>query len=379
MSALDLARQLRMEILKILEPDLKWAYGDFEGETIMWLPSYLATEFDIVDSSPDGLEVATLIVRTRLLEVSDEQRALFICKELNFYTATTRWYVANGELLGELALTVGSKTMKIDALTASLMVAEQVAKSAALLDEQFYGNWGKPIYRLAEGEFRDFEEWSSACSYFENVVLPHGERPMEKLFNCAVKAFEAERDFQLHHNVPAWLGNHDPELQKLVFEVPYGRGDFPAGVIFSVGNLEFEDCETALVSIDSVAHPSLGNGTLVRMQIISRPGIDDLQLSVNALNQQHLEFPGFGHCIGAWTVRDEAVDFITFIPAGWSEVLVESDLVSFYQELFCNLARTAWASGFQFDNRLRNGTSRNFGLAVNPGQARGPQYGELGY
>lgn len=369
------ACEARTRLLERLNPDGTWQFGLSTDPTVYWFHSYLSTEFS-VHSMPESVSnYALLHIRTRLVEVENVDAALEVANNLNQYTSTARWLVLGGdtpELVCDTGFVIGNSNTDLSLDVMTLATSEHIAKSVAIFNEDFCRPWGKLIMRTADNQIREFDTWAPIIEYFNAIVLPDSDNTAERLAAVMKRSFEVERDNQFEKSVPAWFGTLSPE--GLVYEVPFGKGNFTSGVISSSATYGEPGCETALITGQSIRHPHLGNGVLLFLQIpISS------YASGNRLNYQPLIFTGFNHIIGAWVEQENGTKFSVFIPSSWGDILSDADLIQFFRELHRGMARVAWAAGYELEAHWRENTSPMFGLAAGSSDARGPQYGELAF
>lgn len=424
------ARALRRQVLDALGAEPNWRFGSDDDRSIVWLAGPLATDLVAEESDPATPGLGVFHAVTTVAEVHDLELARAMVADLNLYTTVNRWSLLGdpgpgGEIAevefddgttrlvgvapsgepGEASepvmlvvgatFVVGDPAIDLPLRAVVLCIAEQIAKATALATNDFAANFGREWFVSGNGGIRSGDEWNPVVYHYDSSVTPHAEDGVSPMLAAAEEAFRREREVQFQTAPAAWFGS--VEGDGFTFEVPYGPGPFPDGVI---GVIKPEDrsrvTQTSLVQVFPVTNPHAGSALLVTMRVPVDNDEAPPFWTAHGLNSQPRTrrvseagvtrgdaLLGFAYGMGAWIEHEGEVKYALCVPAAWQHLLDEGDLTVFFQRVFADLARLSWSARYVLEpltylSAQASGPDRVvLGLAAGA-EARGAHFGELG-
>lgn len=404
-TGVDRARLIRSKILKAFDSEPEWTSCTDDDEIVDWCSGLLTTRFiaEAVHPSVTALgvlHVETIVARTQAPDIAES----FVASE-NRVASLSRW-VTNPDDVVTLrsSFVVGDPAAELPFRAMVLAVGQQIATATSVAqslveDEEPGVLVASPFGALG---VRPRGSWNPVVDSLRSWVWPASGEAPAALLEAAVKAFELEREHQFETAPAAWYGSGDEGA--LTFEVPYGPGPFPEGVIGmrnAMPHLDSPANETSLVQGFEVENPALGRGLMLTLRLPLTLMEEELPKMVAALNNRsricgEQDSTGSAHGLGAWILHGDDVTLTSFVPSGWAQILDEDELAGLYRQLLSNCARLSWdarrviGSAEEIVGRLETAIANpdevdpdsaiapSLGGFAAGANARGPHFGETG-
>ena len=384
-SGYDRAVAYRNALLSELGAEPEWTYGGDGDQEIAWIAGPLATYFRVEAPEEDLPGLAGLTVRTITHEIKDLGAARQIAALLNAETSLNRWTIINDPgpegwfdpqhpnapwrnyvaqtpdqdspiSLGlSFSITVSEPSAEYSIAAVLLNIQEQIAKATAVATNYGDEDWGFVNSIAGTDGVRASEDWNGIVYHFDNNLAPDAQLSPQPLLDALNAGFRASVEAQHSEGTPSWhMAGEDQD--GFTCEIPFGRGQYPLGVVTGFAISGVEGDQTCLVRGEQVPEGQnpLGAGLRITMDLpvdhtrFVAPGWIVHLLNLGGRIRSFHKSVFSSHTLGAWTNSEHGIYWSTFIPAYWVSFFEEGDLELLFAELLKNCARLSWGAHILF-------------------------------